>query len=342
MRKQEYDYNIYDILSFCVQGGSQPWIQSAIHTEYQNFVSNMRSDPDLTVIIGDFHPDCVDCTVLDNTFYIKRDYLYCEDSYNRARWKFELTGLESGHTQLKISGNYFAKYIIPGFLIDPIIAYKLNELGCSLIHSSAVCNDHGAHLFTAQGGGGKTSTALYATERGCQFMGDNFVILHQGQVMPYLSPLNLFSFNMLPYLEKRIPRQIKLGYYMRKGLFSLLGINLVTKVNPSDVGLNPHFVSSPIHTICMLVPHEGFNVSKTELNNLVQHMVFNLKVDFSNFTKYLMQYSFVFPNSPLRTYWSKYEKNLAHNLQNFQRSYMIEVPQKYDKGTFEQIWKLIK
>lgn len=341
MREQAPGYCIHDLFSFRVQGRSQPWINSAIHIEYQNFVSNTRSNPDLIVTIGDFHPNCIDCTILDNTFYIKEDYLYCEDSYKRARWKFELTGFESGHTQLKISGNYFSRYIIPGFFIDPLISYKLNGLGYSVVHSSAVCNNHGAHLFTAQGGGGKTSSALYATERGCRFMGDNFIIVHEGQAMPYLSPLNIFPFNMLSHIEKSSPWQIRFGYYMRKMLFSLTGLQLVTKINPYDVDIGSPSVMPPIHTICILVPHKEFNISRIDVQELIRRMVLNLKVDFSFFNKYILQYSFVFPNSPLARCWEKYKENLANNLQNFQDGYMIEMPQKYDLDAFEKIWKLI-
>jgi len=343
MSEQELEYCIHDILSFRVQKKSQPWIHSSIREEYQNFLSNASSDPALTVTIGDFHPDCTGCTVLDNIFHIKKDYIYCEDSYKRAQWKFELTGLESGHTQLKISGNYFAKYIIPGFLIDPIITYKLNELGCSLVHGSAVCNNHGTHLFTAQGGGGKTSTALYATERGCQFMGDNFIIVRKGHAMPYLSPLNIFSFNMLPYLERNIPWQIKLGYHMRNMLFPLTGLQMVTKINPTDLDIYSPSIPSPLRTICMLVPHERFGSSKIDINELVRRIAFNLRVDFSFFTKYIMQYSFIYPQSSLAKYWNTYEENLMCNLQNISdSSYRIEVPQKYDLNTFEKIWELIE
>lgn len=341
-RALEY-YRIHDLLSFSVRGESQSWIHTSIRAEYQNFISDVEPDLDLTIIIGDFHPDCVDCTILDNTFYVKQNYLYCEDSYKRARWKFELTGFESGHMQLKISGNYFSRYIIPGFLIDPLIAYKLSKSGYSLIHGSGACNNRGAHLFTAQGGGGKTSTALYAAERGCRFMGDNFIIVHNGKALPYLSPLNIFSFNMLPCVEENAPRQIRLDYNIKKMLFSLTGLQLVTKINPVDVGIGLSPSLSPINTICMLVPHDEFNVSRIDLQELVQHIALNLKIDFSFFTKYLMQYSFVYPQSPLAKYWDTYEKNLMCNLQSFSgSSYIIEVPQKYNQNTFERIWELIE
>lgn len=343
MRGQTVEYyRIHDLLSFSVQGESQSWIKASIHTEYQNFISKMEQDLDLTIIIGDFHPDYVDCIVLDNTFYVKQDYLYCEDSYKRAQWKLELTGLESGHPQVKISGNYFSKYIIPGFIIDPIISYILSESGYSLIHSSAVCNDFGASLFTAQGGAGKTSTALYATERGCQFMGDNFIIVHKGQAIPYLSPLNIFPFNMLPHLEKSLPWQIQFRYFMRKLLSSLTGIQFVTKINPCDVNINSAATASPIRTICILVPHDGFNISRIGLQDLIRRMVLNLKIDFAFFNKYVMQYSFTFPGSSLAAYWKNYEEKLTYNLQNLQNSVLIEVPQKYDLATFEKIWELIK
>lgn len=343
MRQQELEYCIHDLFSFRVLEKSQPWIFTAIQTEYKNFLSNVNADPVLTIIIGDFEPDCAGCAILDNTFYIKEDYIYCEDSYKRAHWKFELTGLESGHTQLKISGNYFARFIIPGFLIDPLILYKLNERKHTLVHGSAICNSRGATLFTAQGGGGKTSTALYATERGCQFMGDNFVILHEGHALSFLSPLNIFPFNMLPYLERNIPWQTKFAFYMKKMLFSLTGVHLVTKINPADININSPSIASPLCTICMLIPHERFSASRIDINALARHMAFNMRFDFSFFSKYIMQYSFVFPNSPLATYWETYEKNLTSNLQNTRdNNYVIDVPQKYDLKTFEKIWELMK
>lgn len=344
LSKKEKNYSIHNIITFKIinKDNFLNRLLSNIDLEYKNFETERVDNPDLTIYLGDFIPSNQECCIFDNHYYVKEDYFYCRDSYKVAKWGFEMSGFESGDMKIQISTNSFASIIISGFLIDPLINFKLNEKGYSLIHGSCVSKDDHAHLFTAQGGGGKTSTALYAVEKGFDFLGDNFTILDKGCVRSFLSPLNIFSFNLVPPVWKNMKIKSKAEFYLKNLLYKLTRLRIVTKINTREIFPNSLNDESKLKSILVLLPKEKFHITEIDKKELINHLVANMKLDSFPFIKYMMEYSYMFPESKLATHWRCYEENLKKNLDDDITIYKVEVPQKYDMKTFEEIWRIIQ
>ena len=201
----EKNYNIHDIVKFKVIANR---ISNRMDIEYINFESDTIDNPDFTIYLGDFTPSNEGCSILDHTYYIKKNYLYCKDSYKIGRWAVEVSGLEENEMTVKLSTNTVgaiaADMFICAFIIDFLIRFKMEQKGYSVVHASAVSKDGNAYLFPSQSGAGKTTTAIYFAENGYNFLGDDFVILHNRDVISYLTPLNIFAYNLNPIILKNL------------------------------------------------------------------------------------------------------------------------------------------
>jgi len=346
--KNEKSYNIHGLLRFKIINRSNflNRLFSTVNLEYKNFETERVNNPDLTIYLGDFTPSNQECRILDNHYYVKEDYFYCKDFYCKdykiAKWKFEMLGFESADTKIRISTNSFASLIIPEFLINPLINFKLTEKGFSLIHGSCVSKDDLAYLFTAQGGGGKTSTALYLVEKGFNFLGDNFTILDKGYVWSFLSPLNIFSFNLVPIVKRNMTIGKKIEFHLKNVIYKMTGLRLVTKINAKEILIDSLNDKSKLRCVFLLIPKEKFDFAEMDKEVLIRHILANMKLDSFPFLKYMMMYSYVFPESNMAKHWNRYEENLRRNLNENTIIYKVEVPQRYDMKTFERIWRMIR
>ena len=344
MSKNEKSYNIHGIVTFKIINKSKilnrPF--NNIDLEYKNFESDNSCDPDLTFHIGDFTPSNQECIVLDNEYYVKEDYFYCRDTYKIAKWRFEMSGFENGVMDVRISTNSFGGMVISGFIIDLLITFKINEKGYPTVHGSSISKDDRAYLFTAQSGSGKTLTALYAVESGFDFLGDDFVILNKNNVLSFLSPLNICSFNYAPIIKKNLGIKSKVKFYLKDVLYKLSGLTIATKINVKDIFSDSLDDKSKLESIFLLIPKEKFDIVEMDKEELIGHMIANMKLDSFPFIKYMMEYSYVFPGSRMAKYWTRYEENLRKNLGDHFTIYRVEVPQRYDMKTFEEIWRVIQ
>jgi hypothetical protein len=331
------NYSIHDIVTFRLISEKSNSVIKKLRDEYANFETTHVSNPDFVVYLGGFSPSQENCSILDNDYYLKKDYLYCKDSYQRAKWKFEISGFENEKTKIHLSTNFFGSMVISGFLIDPIIGMKLAEKGYSMVHGSSVGKGKKAYIFTSQGGGGKTSIALNSVERGFKFLGDNFVILDKDSVLGFLSPLNIFSFNLVPIVKKNMRTKKRIEFHIKNYLYKVSGLRLVTKINPMHLFPQSTDDKAAVNSIFMLSPKNKFNVTKITKEKLVKHIILNQILDSIPFIKYMMMYSYLFPNSKIADCWNLYERNLQRNIGDNISIYEVETPQKYDKSIFEKI-----
>jgi len=344
LSEKEKSYSIHDIVTFKIinKDNFLNRLLSNIDLEYKNFESEGVDNPDFTIYLGDFIPSNRECAILDNEYYVKEDYFYCKDSYKIAKWEFEMSGFEKGNIKVQISANPFASVMISGFIIDPLIIFKMNEKGYPIVHGSCVSKEGHAYLFTAQGGGGKTSTALYSVEKGFNFLGDNYVILDKGYVLSFLSPLNTFFFNLAPIVRKNMGIRNKAKLYSIDLLYKVTGLGMATKINVKSLFPDSLANKSKQDSVFLLMPKEKFGIVEIDKEELIGYMVANMKLDSFPFIKYMLEYSYMFPESKMATHWDRYEENLRRNLSDPVTIYRVEVPQKYDINTFEEIWRVIQ
>ena len=345
MRATEKYYNIHNIVTFKIvkETNILDNLLSNIDIEYKNFETEGLSDPDFTIYIGGFRPSNRDCYILDDRYYVKENYFYCKDSYKVAKWGFEMSGFEEGDMTVHISNNLIGSMFISP-LIDFIISFKMNERGYPLVHGSSVSKNKCAYLFPARSGGGKTVTSLYLVEKGFDFLGDNFVVLDKGNVLSFLSPLNIFTYNQAPIIKNNLRLKTRLILGLKEVFYRItLGYaKIFTKINVRDIFPNSIVDKSKLDSIFLLMPKEKFSIEKISKDELINHLVMNQKLDSLPFLEYMLEYSYIFHDSGLATHWTCYKENLRKKLGEGIPIYKIEVPQKYDANTFERIVKVIE
>lgn len=342
----EKNYNIHNIITFKIKLNSANPIHRLffryLDIEYKNFESSSINNPDFVVYLGDFTPSIQDCYILDDLFYIKNDYLYSQDSYKFAKWKFEISGLEKDTTLIRISNNFIAYMFLSGAIIDFVIHYKANRKGFPIVHASCVAKNKCGFLFTARGGGGKTTIALNLIERGFKYLGDNFIILHNGYALSFLSPLSIFTYNLAP-IARKLKKIDKFILFLKNILYRLTFgyVKIFTRVNVMDVFPDNIIDSVKLKSIFLLLPGTDFYIEEIKKQDLINHIVLNQKLEFSFFDRYISAYSYVFPNSKLANHWKEYRDNLDRNIDENILIYKIEVPQSYSADIINSILKVI-
>jgi hypothetical protein len=334
-------YNIHDIVRLKIVDQNHFFnrLLSNVFIQYENFESQGTQAPDIVAFLGEYIPANEACSIVDDKYFVKNDYVYCSgDSHKRARWTFELSGFEGHQTVIRISHNVAGGIFVQGVLLDFLIKYELNRRGFPMIHASAVSRDNRAYAFAARSGGGKTTIALNLLEHGFRILGDNFVILNDGVVRSYLSPLNLFTYNLVPTIRAKMGSKDILLLRLKALLYRITAgyAKLFTKINPQDAFPDSVIDSAPLDMLFVLIPRERFNAELISKEEVIGHLMANQKLDFLNFIKYASEYSFVFPESRLATHWETYEDNLQKNLGDDVAFVKVEVPRKYDSGTVER------
>ena len=335
------DYDIHGILSFTAEGKSnlldgflQGW-----DIELRGLQSAGGDNPDLVVTLGGFTPDHRGCTILDDKYCIRRDYLHClEDRDSYARWQLQICGFEQSETRVDIRPNLLGKTLIPELLVNPLVWYKLNEKGSPVVHGSAVSKDGRAYVFAGRGASGKSTIAISLIEKGFKLVSDHFVVLSDGDVLRLAAPFHLMDFNLVPVIRDNMNAKHKALFFSRQLLRRLTGRRLATKVFPEDV-LPEGLVAdrAELHSVYLLLPRDGLRVEQIDREEMVRHLVANQKLESFPFIKYMMEYAYLFPDGAVASYWSRYEDNLRRALQRVDRFYKVEVPRRLDAPTLESI-----
>ena len=345
-KMSERAYSIHDVVTFKIVDKRSFFsrIFDAIEVEYKNFESEELNNPDFTVYLGNISPSNQDCYILDDQYFIKKDYLFCkESSYKLAKWKLEISGFESANMIICISSNLIGNMFLSP-IIDFLIQFKLNERGYSLVHASCVSRNNHAYLFPALSGGGKTTVAMHFVENGFDFLGDNFVVLHDGEALSFLSPLNIFTYNLTPIIKSNLGVGKMIILALKHLLYKMtLGYaKIFTKINVRTVFPNAIVDKSIVDSVSILIPKEEVRIENISKEELIGHLAMNQKLESSSFLDYMLEYSYMFPDSKLATHWNRYKENLRKNIGEDIPIYKIEVPQKYDTNTFERIVKVIE
>ena len=342
-------YNIHNIVKFKIVDRTTLSGKGNFYKEYENFETTEKMDAlDFTIHFGKFTPSNQNCYITESKYYAKKDYFYCKsDSYKFGNWKFEITGFESDNLAIRYSSNLIGYLFASQFIIDFPIHFKLNEKGYSIVHGSCVSKDNRAFLFTARGGAGKTTIALNLLERGFSLLGDDLTILNinKGEVIGFLSPLNIFTYNLTSFVKEKLGIKNKVVLGLKDLLYKITGgyIKLFTQINAKNIFKEENIIDkSELDAIFFLIPKNEFRVDYMSKQELIDHLLINQKLETPFFYKYMLEYSYMFPESKLSTHWKQYKKNLETNLPDDIPICKIEVPRKYDSKVSEKILEVIK
>jgi len=334
-------FNIHNIVKFKIVDKSNFITKKTfgdVLEEYTNYLSENRisdKDLDFTVTIMEKIKPKQCCYILDDKYYIDEGYLYTEDSYKLARWKIELIR-NVGRYIANIEPNSVARFFISGFFIDFMVQYTLTKKGYSTVHSSGLSKNDFVYLFSGRGGSGKTSIAInFIQGDKYKFLGDDFIIVHDGYANPYITPLNLFTYNLNPFLLEKLNRKKRISMLFKKSIYNLTGgyAKFFTKINPKKSFPNKIGSKSKISKIFIIIPtnskKDDFALKRISKAETVERLVYNQMMDSSYFPKYLVQYGFLFPNDELSNYWDTYKKMLLQNLPNTIKFYLIYISSSY-------------
>ncbi|MFC1908883.1 hypothetical protein ACFLXD_03345 [Chloroflexota bacterium] len=342
MNKVEKYYSIHGIVTFKVVAENLP---RRLKMEYTNFESDTKDNPDFTVYLGKFTPDKEGCQVLDAKYLVKHDYFYTEDSYKMGRWRLELTGLEKGNLVVRLHTNVIGTLLADMFIcarvIDPLISFVMNVKGYSTVHAAAVSKNGEAYLFPSQSGAGKTTTAAYFTQDGFDFLGDDFVILHQGKILSYLTPLNIFGYNLNAIVRAKVGTVYRAIIRLKNLLYKTTAgyIKIFSKLNPKDFFATS--TESGLKAVYFLVQGEKLSVNIMSRAELLSRLFINWEMEFYPFNRYMLEYAYAFPDSNIAHLFERYQEKLSENLPENLHIFRVEVPKKYTRDTFETIKRAV-
>lgn len=348
--EKRMSYSIDNVLNFIVIDRTKftNRIFNTFDKHYENFVSSHDlEDCDLIIEIGKFKPNLDNSyNVGDGKYYFQEEYMYIsKEQYKGAKWKFEINGLNSSQTTVKIDCNTLGRIFITGNVIDFLIHLKLLQKGYTIIHASAVANGENAFIFSGRGGGGKTTIALEMITQGLSLLGDNYLILNKGEAIAFPTSLSIFNYNLAPIISKSISSKEKIELKIKSALYKLSGgyAKFFTKVNPKRI--SDLISSSKIKQVFLIIPstrslNTPITVEDIRYQDLIAQMKYNLMLEFPFFNKYIEEYSYLFPQSYFSLHWDKYTESLIDNLPNTVKYSKIIVPTTYNKSIFSKIAKM--
>lgn len=351
--KQTLNYNIHNVLKIKIVRNRKHDILKNINLPFSYFETDENIDnPDIILNVGAFAPSNNDCYVVEHKFHIKENYLYCKDSEGRVKWELEIFGFEEGKTIINFEGTFFGPEfmisdLIPQeMLLMPMIIYTLSEKGYYLIHAGGVSKDGCAYVFAGRGGSSKTELVMDFVKSGFDYLGDDWVIIHNDKVLPFPKYFSEFVFSLktgcLPTESfSSIMDKIRYLNYLRK--------------NPSlDNDALKVSNSSALKVLFFVVKtNKGeVNIKNINQNKSIRRLISNNKIEmitspsimgkeFGRYYNYMLAYSFVFPDTPIATYWRDSMRNLEEVLKNVPL-YEIEIPSCYNQEIYNEIYKFIR
>lgn len=342
-------YNLHNIIKFKIQD-NRNIIEKKIDLLYNQYnyykdVELSNDNVDFIINIGYFNPKNKDCFILDDRYYIKDNYFYCSDNRKLSKWKVEIEYLEGNTTIVNISVNFWGNISIISNFIDFLIHFKMTMKGYPMIHASGVLIENKGILFAARSGGGKTTIATHLMEKGFKYFGDNFVILNKNKIFNFLSPLNIFTYNITPLIKRQLSFNQKVSISIKNLIYILSGkyIKIFTKLNLFEILPKTIANSGELSTIIFLIPKGELSIKKISRTDAIGYLVYNQQIEFIHmpFLNYISVYSYIHPNSKVSTHWQIYEEALNNAIDKCTNIFRIEVPQKYDLSTVNEILRLV-
>ena len=352
--KQVLNYNIHNILKLQILINKKFNAFKYFNVEHRFFEVETVENPDITLNIDKFTPSNADCYIVDNKYYIKKNYFYCKDSSDGTNWELEIFGFESGNTTInfdvKVPG---IRGLLPilgvhNLFLSPLIDYKMANKGYFLLHSAGLGKGKKAFLLAGMGGAFKTTLAMDFTRKaGFGFFGDERVILHDGNIWSY--PIGLISFD---YRCRHLPTEKKRNF---KDKIDLIRFNLSKYHNLENLKVNIADASR-LCAIFFINRHSERRYlihNKYDLKNAIKKIVINNEMEMNHaympnimgissnpFFEYMLAYSFIFPDSQIASHWDNLIRNLKENLENIP-IYELEIPLEYDDIIYNNIYNYI-
>lgn len=334
-------YSVHNIVNFEIIDKSG-FLRSGIDLtgiQFRNFETTGDVEIDFSVEIGPFSRRRNKCFILDDRYFVDDGYFYCKDKRKFSRWELEVCDVEH-RPKVRINTNIAGYYTAPLNIIEFFIHYMLLRKDRALIHSSGVGQDNVCVLFSARGGGGKTTVALTLVDQGYMYLGDNFVLLDRGKAFSFVSPLNIFSYNRLPVIERNLTRKQRFSMEVKQLIHKVSGgyVKIFEKIDPYTMFPKQISNFAEIGAICILEPTTEKNDNEVAVipisdKKLAKKLRYNMELDLIQFSKYMYSYGYINTNSMWASFWELYEQSVLRNIQGLNKCYELQVPMRYSTET---------
>lgn len=330
----EVNYDILGHLNVKINGDKYRTPISHIDTEYAQFHTENNGQPDVLIKLGEFDPDFKGKTLLDNSYVVGEDYLFVSDSYEYASWEAEVSGFQSDKLIIRLHTNRFGHPFITGMVIDPFIYYKLNAEGYPVIHASGVSDQDSGYAFVGPSGCGKTTHAIELLNNDLKILSDDALVLSEGSIHGIPYPLNVFQYNLSQSIADVMNKKDLLVYHIKQILKFITGHGIATKI-PITRFSSYSEKSKSLEKIFLLERGEEYRLQQLSKEKLIKRLVRIQQLDNIFLYKYIKEYSYENPRSPLAEHWNIYAKNLRKEIENVE-IYSVEVPI-HSRKRFEKV-----
>jgi len=343
-------YRIHDFLTFSISNNGSA-IRKALDStriSFQNYeLSDGADNVDFSMEIGATRPPEEGPNILDDTFHIGEDHICFRDQRKFARWRTEISELNT-RPVVRVDSNLAGCVTKPLNLAEFFIQYCLLKKGYSVIHSGGLSYGDRVYLFPGTSGGGKTTISLSLIEKGYHFIGDNYIIIKDGVAYSYLTPLNIFSYNRVPLIEKALSAGQKFSLFVRKIIYDLtVGyIKIFLKVNPKSVFTDRYTHLGRIENLCFLEPNDRYDNEVLEpepidIQEAVGKLKANMELEWLRFSKFIYSYGYLHPVSYMGNFWETMESTLMKNIGPNTSMHRLGVPSAYTTKIKDKVLDLI-
>lgn len=334
------DFNIHNLFKFKIEGTNKKQLKHFCQ-DYSYFKTDEEIKSELDIMVSNFTPDNNNCYIIDQKYYTKENYLFCNDSYKVVKWSFCIRDIEDKPT-VYFNGGLFSGIFLMDDIIEPLIGFKLAQKGYSLLHASSISIDDKGFIFVGGPGAGKTSIILNLIRDNNAFLSDEITILsNNGMIYNFPLPIRIYNHNLVNNLHFR--KNITLSKIFKiKSKYLIYRLSLKYIKFPQHVEAEKLFdrigEKSPIHSLVLLSKTTENKIKLVQDINkeeFVKRLIFINKCQFRRFFEYLSAYSSCYPKSESASYWQISEKNILKSIKKA-RCFEIEIPSKYDYSSFEK------
>ncbi len=350
MAYEELQYNIHNVLGITVKRKKRPDLVRGSDLELAAFRGPFAGRSDIVFNVGNFHPSSCKCIVIDHKYYVGDNYFFTEDSADGLQWKVEITGFETD----QVTVNYAYKTLRPRavisslspetFLLKPLIFFRLHQKQYLMVHAAAACRNSQAVVFPGRGGCFKTSLVMDMLNwGGFAYLGDDWVILKEKEVLSFPAHLPLFSYAMQQKKDEFLTLTDKVRF-----------ISSFPKNGPIS-GNFPLAERAILGSVYFLARNQEsiMDVQELTVDSAVAKLIANNKLEMSaqegllsGFTlgpcyRYLLAYSFALPTSRVAHYWEDVREKFKEIFKGV-AIYNVKVPSSYTVKVFEDLVDLME
>lgn len=340
------NFNIHDLLKFKIEGTDKR-ILKHFSRDYSYFRTNEEIESELDIIVSDFTSTNDNCYIINQKYYVKDNYIFCNDSHKIVKWSFCIKDIENKPT-VYFKGGLFSEIFLRDFIIEPLIGFKLAQKGYSLVHASGVALDNKGFVFPACKGVGKTSTMLNLIgDGGIYLSNEPIIISNDGMVYSFPSYIHFYHYNLKGNpqfseklkIEDKIELELKHLVYLLSLKYGSFSLNIDSKKLFKEIG-----DKYPLQSLILLTKTNRKEVKILEnidKKELVERLITINKFEMQYFSDYLMAYSYIYPENTVTSYWQTLENNLVSALSKTP-CHEVVIPFKYNSTVYEEIYRLIK